>query len=80
MADLMDAWPAARAVLARRGMACVGCAMAPFEAIAGAAGAAAAYGFDSGRFTRDVMDGPASSGRPGRRKNGTPRHITAMGH
>ena len=31
MADLLAGWPSARAVVARRGMACVGCAMAPNE-------------------------------------------------
>jgi hybrid cluster-associated redox disulfide protein len=37
IADLLDAHPAAAAVLLRRGMACVGCTMSPFETVAEAA-------------------------------------------
>ena len=43
MADLLAGWPAAAPVLAKRGMACVGCSMARFETIEEAA---IAYGFD----------------------------------
>lgn len=52
MADLIDRWPASRIVLARRGMACVGCTMAPFETIAEVA---EAYGFDAADFLRDIV-------------------------
>ena len=51
MADLIEEWPAARKVLARRGMACLGCAMAAFETISDAA---EAYGFDAGDLIREV--------------------------
>ena len=51
MAELLAGWPAARAVVGRRGMACVGCAMARFETIAEAA---EAYGFDAGQFLHEV--------------------------
>ena len=43
MAELLEDCPAAGAVLARRGMACVGCVMAPFETLGEAA---RAYGTD----------------------------------
>jgi hybrid cluster-associated redox disulfide protein len=44
VAELLAGWSAARQVLGRRGMACVGCTMARFETIAEAA---AAYGLDA---------------------------------
>jgi len=37
IADLLDAHPTAAKALLRRGMACVGCTMAPFETLADAA-------------------------------------------
>ena len=43
MADVIAAYPGAGPVLARRGMACVGCPMARFETVGEAA---SAYGFD----------------------------------
>jgi hybrid cluster-associated redox disulfide protein len=49
IAELIDEWPAARAVLARRGMACVGCAMARFETIKEAA---RTYGFEAAHHRR----------------------------
>lgn len=51
IAELIEEWPAARAVLARRGMACVGCAMARFETITEAA---RAYGFEAALFIDEV--------------------------
>jgi hybrid cluster-associated redox disulfide protein len=51
IAELIDEWPAARAVLARRGMACVGCAMARFETIKEAA---RTYGFEAAQLITDV--------------------------
>ena len=51
MAELLAAWPAAGSVLAHRGMACVGCAMARFETVEEAA---AAYGFDADEFLDEV--------------------------
>lgn len=60
MAEFMEGWPVAREVLARRGMACVGCAMAPFETIAEAT---AAYGFDPGEFIEEVTARPESRPR-----------------
>jgi hybrid cluster-associated redox disulfide protein len=51
MADLIDGWPAAARVLARHGMACVGCGMARFETIAEAT---AAYGVDSEAFLQEI--------------------------
>jgi hybrid cluster-associated redox disulfide protein len=52
MADLIDGWPLARTVLARRGMACVGCAMAAFETISEVA---EAYGLDAGDLIDEVI-------------------------
>jgi hybrid cluster-associated redox disulfide protein len=51
IAELLQEWPAARVVLAKRGMACVGCAMARFETVSEAA---RAYGFDAARLIDDV--------------------------
>ena len=51
MADLIAGWPAAGPLLVRRGMACVGCAMARFETVGEAA---AAYGFDPEPLLQDV--------------------------
>lgn len=51
MADLIAAWPAARKILARRGMACVGCIMARFETLSEAA---VAYDFDPQEFLREI--------------------------
>jgi hybrid cluster-associated redox disulfide protein len=62
MAELIEGWPAARVVLARRGMACVGCAMGPFETVAEVADA---YGFDPGDFLREIA-AEADPARPGR--------------
>jgi hybrid cluster-associated redox disulfide protein len=63
MAELIDGWPSAAAVLARRGMACVGCRMARFETVAEAT---AAYGVDAAGFLRAI----ARAGRPTRRRRG----------
>lgn len=41
VAEVLDRWPATAAVFVRRCMACVGCAMAPFDTIGEAA---AVYG------------------------------------
>jgi len=38
VADILMRWPEVARVFVRRGMACVGCAMAPFETLAEAAG------------------------------------------
>ena len=51
MSNLIAAWPAARKVLARRGMACVGCTMARFETLSEAA---VAYDFDPQEFLREI--------------------------
>lgn len=61
MADLIDGWPSAAPVLARHGMACVGCLMARFETIAEAT---AAYGVDSEAFLQEI----ARAGRSSRRR------------
>lgn len=60
MAELLAGWPAASSVLAARGMACVGCAMARFETVGEAA---VAYGFDPQELLREVA---AGKGRPHR--------------
>ena len=51
MDDLVARWPSVRGTLARKGMACVGCAMARFETVGEAA---AAYGFDSRELLSEV--------------------------
>ena len=51
MAELLAGWPNASSVLAQRGMACVGCAMARFETVEEAA---AAYGFNAAEFLDQV--------------------------
>lgn len=60
VAELLSGWPAAGPALARRGMACVGCAMATFETVGEAA---RAYGVDPDELLRSV----ASAGRSRRR-------------
>ena len=67
MAELLEGWPSARAVLARRGMACVGCAMARFERISDAA---VAYGFEPDDLIAAVI---ASRRSGGRRRGSLPR-------
>jgi hybrid cluster-associated redox disulfide protein len=62
MAELLEAFPCARAVLSGRGMACVGCPMARFETLAEAA---RAYQFDAADLLRQMARGPAP--RRGRR-------------
>ncbi len=54
MAELLARRPEAGPVLARRGMACVGCVMAPFETIGEAA---RAYGADPEDLLR-ALSGP----------------------
>lgn len=78
MAELTESWPAAREVLARRGMACVGCAMAPFETIAEAA---AAYGFEPGELIDEVTARPESGVLSGRTRTAArrPRHRARPG-
>lgn len=51
MAELLAEYPAAGQVLARRGMACVGCTMAPFETLGEAA---VAYAADPGELLQEV--------------------------
>jgi hybrid cluster-associated redox disulfide protein len=43
VAEVLDRWPATAAAFVRRRMACVGCAMAPFDTIGEAA---AVYGIE----------------------------------
>ena len=52
MADLLAGWPAASHVLARRGMACIGCAMARFETVEEAADA---YGFIAVELLEEIV-------------------------
>ena len=63
VAEVLDRWPATAAVFVRRYMACVGCAMAPFDTVGEAA---AVYGIkleglldELGRLT----DGEAGGSR-----------------
>ena len=53
MAELISRWPGTRKVLASRGMACVGCAMASFETLGEAA---VAYGFEPRQLLRDLLE------------------------
>ena len=48
VADIMERWPATIAVFLSRGMACPGCAMAPFMSVREAA---EAYGLDAAELT-----------------------------
>lgn len=61
IADLIEASPYAGAALARRGMACVGCAMARFETVAEAA---AAYGASPVELLRDAISPARRNVRP----------------
>lgn len=66
MAELIDRWPAAPAVLSKFGMACVGCRMARFQTIAEAT---AAYGVDPKAFLRALARASSSKDpRPRRRR------------
>ncbi len=51
VAELFRRWPRAVAVFARRGMACPGCAMAPFDTVAEAA---SSYGVDERELLADA--------------------------
>ena len=60
IADLIAGWPESREGLLRRGMACVGCAMARFETVEEAA---VAYGFDPHELLHDVAAASTSSNK-----------------
>lgn len=60
MADLLAGWPAAGHVLARRGMACVGCSMARFETVEEAADA---YGFSAAELLDEILRASHSRSR-----------------
>ena len=60
IAELISDWPGARAALTRRGMACIGCVMAPFETVEEAA---VAYGFAPHELLREVASDRTSSRR-----------------
>ena len=49
--QLLRRWPPAAAVFVRRGMACVGCSMAPFETLAEVA---SVYGQDPAGFLAEL--------------------------
>lgn len=66
MAELVEQWPTAAAVLARRGMGCVGCTMARFETIGEAA---AAYGFDPEELLTEIRRKSRSHSRSSRRSS-----------
>lgn len=66
MAELIEHWPSAAPVLARRGMGCVGCTMARFETVEEAA---AAYGFDPEELLREVRRSSRSHSRSSRRSS-----------
>ncbi len=51
VAELFRRWPRAVAAFTERGMACPGCAMAPFDTVADAA---SSYGVDAGRLLADA--------------------------
>jgi hybrid cluster-associated redox disulfide protein len=65
MAELLAAFPCAKGVLSRRGMACVGCPMARFETLSEAA---SAYRFDAAALLREI-----STARPARRRTAVNR-------
>lgn len=52
VAEVLSAWPATARVFLRRGMACVGCAMAPFDTLAEVA---QVYGLASGDLVDDLV-------------------------
>jgi hybrid cluster-associated redox disulfide protein len=66
MAQLVEGWPAAAPVLARRGMGCVGCTMARFETVGEAA---AAYGFDPEELLTEIRRNSRSHTRSSRRSS-----------
>ncbi len=79
VAEVMARWPRAGALFLRRGMACVGCAMAPFDTLREVA---MVYGLDPRRFLAEVeraaaADDRRSAGRESRprRSAGTARPI-----
>lgn len=74
MAELLAGWPAARTAVARRGMACMGCPMAPFETLAEAADA---YGIDARELLREAAGGRPS--RSGWRKLAPPQRRKRRG-
>lgn len=51
VAQVLERWPATAAVFARRCMACLGCAMAPFDTVGEAA---AVYGVELETFLSEL--------------------------
>jgi hybrid cluster-associated redox disulfide protein len=67
VAQVLRQWPLSAAVFVRRGMACVGCSMAPFETLAEVA---AVYGQEPAGLLAE-MAAAAEAARGGR--EGSPR-------
>lgn len=74
--DVLRRWPRVAAVFVRHRMACVGCAMAPFETLAEAA---AAYRLPVEAFTQEVADaiGPGAGDGPNEAGSGGHRPLPA---
>lgn len=53
VADVLDRWPQTIPVFIQHRMACVGCAMAPFETLAEAT---AIYGMSTDRFVNELRE------------------------
>jgi hybrid cluster-associated redox disulfide protein len=70
VAEVMARWPWAGAVFLRRGMACVGCAMAPFDTLGEVAGT---YGLDPRRFVGEIERAAAADGRRSSGRESRPR-------
>lgn len=63
VAEVLERWPATAAVFGHRRMACLGCAMAPFDTIGEAA---AAYGIELNRFLAELRRATHGEERGGR--------------
>lgn len=65
--QLLRRWPLAAAVFVRRGMACVGCSMAPFETLAEVA---SVYGQDPVGFLAELAEASETKPEFGRKSAG----------
>lgn len=60
VAEVLERWPATASVFVRRCMACIGCAMAPFDTLAEAA---AVYGIALAGLLGELHQAGAGEGR-----------------
>jgi hybrid cluster-associated redox disulfide protein len=63
VSEVLERWPATAAVFGQRCMACLGCAMGPFDTIGEAA---AVYGIELNRFLAELRQATLGEERGGK--------------